>query len=120
MVGKMPTLQSAWARIGRNLLAKQNAPQCGAFCRHRVTSSPNSPLHRRKELIIRFGALHLVQHEFHRGDFVHAVQEFAQDPDFLQQVRFDQQVFATGAGLVDVDRGVDAFLGDVAVEVILE
>ena len=45
------------------------------------------------------------------------MQQLAQDPDLLQQVRLDQQILAAGAGAVDVDRRVDALLGDAAVQV---
>src|SRR3546814_14882524 len=77
-------------------------------------------LHRSEELVVGLRALHLVEQEFHRCDLVHRVQQLAQDPDLLQQLRLDQQVLAAGAGLVDVDRRVHALFGDAAVEVDLE
>src|SRR5690606_30252114 len=80
-------------------------------------SKGDSALHRGEELVVGLGVLHLVQQELHRADLVHAVQQLAQDPDLLQQFGLDQVVLAAGAGAVDVDRRVDALLGDAAVEV---
>ena len=64
----------------------------------------STALHRSKELVVALRVLHLVEHEFHRAEFIHRMQQLAQDPDLLQQVRFDQQLFAARAGAVDVDR----------------
>jgi len=73
--------------------------------------------HRSEELVVGLGILHLAEQEFHRGQFVHWMQQLAQDPDLLQEVQFDQQFLAARAGAVDVDRGVDAFFGDAAIQV---
>src|SRR5690606_8460520 len=48
---------------------------------------------------------------------VHRVQQLAQDPDLLQVVGVHQQLFAAGAGAVDVDGGEDALFGDAAIQV---
>ncbi|MDT4829617.1 hypothetical protein FQZ97_630420 [compost metagenome] len=45
------------------------------------------------------------------------MDELAQHPDLLQQIRSDQQLFAAGARLVQVDRRVDALFGQAALEV---
>src|SRR3546814_17135124 len=70
-----------------------------------------------EELVVGLRALHLVEQEFHRCDLVHRLQQLAQDPDLLQQLRLDQQVLAAGAGLVAVDARVHTLFGESAVEV---
>ncbi len=59
----------------------------------------------------------LSMQELGRRQLVHRVQQLAQDPDLLQLVRRRDQLFAARAGAVDVERRVDALLGDAAVEV---
>src|SRR6187402_649413 len=71
-----------------------------------------SALHGIEELVVGLRVLHLVEHELHRAQFIHRVEQLAQDPDLGEQVRLDEQVFATGARAVDVDGRVDALLGD--------
>ena len=64
----------------------------------------STALHRSEELVVGLGVLHLVEQEFDRSELVHRMQQLAQDPDLLQLVRLDQQLFAARAGAVDVDR----------------
>src|SRR6478735_987426 len=73
-------------------------------------------LHRIEELVVRLRVLHLVEHELDCRELVHRMDQLAQDPDLLQQVRLDQQLFAARAGAVDVQRRIDALLGDAAVK----
>src|SRR5476651_551649 len=76
-----------------------------------------APAHHIEELTVVFSGLHLVEDELHRFDLVHRVQQLAQDPDLLQLVRLDQQFLAAGARFVQVDRRVDALLGQAALQV---
>src|SRR5699024_3842012 len=76
-----------------------------------------SALHRVEELLVGLAVLHLVEHELDGGDFVHRVQQLAQDPDLLQHVRRNQEILATGAGAVDVDGRIDAFFADATTQV---
>ncbi|KAG1387165.1 hypothetical protein G6F59_016527 [Rhizopus arrhizus] len=45
------------------------------------------------------------------------MQQLAQDPDLLQQFRFDQQVFAAGARTVDVDGREHALFSNATAQV---
>ncbi len=58
-----------------------------------------STLHEVEELFVGLGVLHLVEQELNRGEFVHWMQEFAQDPNLLQEVRIDQQLPTQGPGV---------------------
>src|SRR5687767_11855768 len=69
-----------------------------------------SALHEVEEFLVGLRRLHLVEQEFHRGQLIHRMQQLAQDPDLLQVVRLDQQLFAARAGAVDVDGGIHALL----------
>src|SRR5476651_2815255 len=71
-----------------------------------ATDSTTAAAHQVKEFSVVLGLTNLVEQEFHRFDFVHVVNELAQHPNLLQQVRLDQQFFATRAGLVQVDRRI--------------
>src|SRR5207342_3624758 len=52
-------------------------PERGFFFSRRARSA----LHRTEELVVRLGGLHLLEQELHRGQFVHRMQQLAQDPD---------------------------------------
>src|ERR1035437_8928817 len=56
-----------------------------------------------EELGVVLGRLDLAQQEFHRFQFVHRVEQFAQYPNFLQHIGLDQQLFLARAGTIDVD-----------------
>lgn len=56
--------------------------------------------HHVEELGVVLRLADLVEQEFHCFDFVHVVDELAQHPDLLQDLRLDEQFFATRAGLV--------------------
>src|SRR3569832_665788 len=88
-------------------------------CRRRSSLTPSpraSALHRVEEVGIGLGGLELIEHELHGREFVHGVQQLPQDPHLLQLVRMGEQLFATRARAVDVDGGIDALLGDLAIE----
>src|SRR5450830_1077170 len=51
-------------------------------------------LHRQEELVVGLGGFQLVDQELDGGDFVHRVQQLAQDPHALQFVVGSQQLFA--------------------------
>src|SRR3546814_1448646 len=67
-----------------------------------------------EEFGVCFGRANLVENEFHGFDFVHVMNEFAQYPYFLEQVRAYQELFAAGAGLVEIDGRIYALLGQAA------
>ena len=69
--------------------------------------SPNGlfAAHQIEKVGIGFGGFEFVDQKLHRFDVVHRVQEFAQQPHFLQLLVGNQQFFAAGAGAVDVDGG---------------
>src|SRR5262245_34699289 len=76
-----------------------------------------SALHGLEKVGVGLGVAHLVDQELRRGQLVHWVQQLAQNPDLLQLVRLRDELLAARARAVDVERGVDALLGDAAVEV---
>src|SRR5689334_23437128 len=80
-----------------------------------VTSA--APTHHVEELGVALRLADLVEQEFHRLDFVHVVNELAQHPDLLQDLGLDQQFFAARAGLVEVDRRINALFGETALQV---
>src|SRR5471030_3005612 len=76
-----------------------------------------APAHHVEEVQVRLAGLHLVEHELHRLDLVHRVEQLAQDPRLLQDLRLQQHLFAAGAAAIDLDGGVDALLGHAAIQV---
>src|ERR1700754_628733 len=113
-MGTVIHVQKVWTGAQRNKCRKPGVktkrPPGGGLSQ--VPARLNSALHRVEEFVVRLRVLHLVEHEFHRRQFIHRVEQLAQDPDLREEVRIDEQVFATGARAVDVDRRVDALLGD--------
>ena len=73
--------------------------------------------HHFEKLVVVFGLTNLVHEEFHRLNFVHVVKDSAQQPDFLQQIGLDEQLFAACRRAVDVDGWVNPLLGHAALEV---
>src|SRR6202012_5053053 len=73
--------------------------------------------HHVEELGVALRLTDLVEQEFHRLDFVHVVNELAQHPDLLQDFGLDQQFFTARAGLVQVDRRIDALFSKTALQV---
>lgn len=69
-------------------------------------------LHHIEEVIIRLGHRQLVNEEFHCIDLTHRMNNFAQDPHFLQLFLSGEQFFFTGAGTVVIDSREDAFFGN--------
>src|SRR5690625_3082931 len=84
---------------------------------NRGATSAALPLHRVEELVVGLGFLDLVEKDLDGREFVHRVQQFAQDPDLLQIRRLHQQLFSTSAGAVDIDGGINPLLRDAPVEV---
>jgi hypothetical protein len=76
-----------------------------------------SALHHLEEFLVALGRADLVEQELHRGDFVHVVQQLAQDPDLLEHVGLDQQFLAAGARARDVDGRIDALFHHPAIQV---
>ena len=77
-------------------------------------------VHRREEVLIGLGILHLVEQEFHRVDRPHLHEDTAQDPHLRELVLLDQQLFLAGAALAHIERGEDALVGDLAVQINFE
>src|ERR1700712_3900054 len=73
-------------------------------------------LHRQEELIVGLGLFQLVDQELDGSDFIHRMQQLAQNPHALQLVVGGQQLFAAGAGAVDVDGREHALFGDLAIQ----
>src|SRR5690606_36907339 len=80
------------------------------------TDMPALLVHRREEVLVGLGILHLVEEEFHRIDRAHLHEDAPEDPHLGELVLLDQQLFLAGAGLADVERREDALVGDLAVE----
>src|SRR5512137_1600019 len=88
--------------IGGNACLRERPPRprsrffgnraLSAISGDRATGRPSAaPAHHVEELGVVLRGLHLVQQEFHRLDLVHAVQQFPQDPDLLQDLGLQQQ-----------------------------
>src|SRR5450830_756260 len=73
-------------------------------------------LHRQEELVVGLGGFQLVDQDLDGGDFVHRVQQLAQDPHALQFVVGSQQLFAAGTGTVDVDGREHTLFSDTTVQ----
>ena len=57
-------------------------------------------LHHIEEVVIGLGHRQFVNEEFHCVDFTHRMDDFAQDPHFLQLFLGSEQLFFTGTGTV--------------------
>src|SRR5499426_1433967 len=60
-------------------------------------------MHRGQELLVRLGELELVQQELHPLDRVELGERLAKEPDLLQLVLLEEQLFLPRARLLDVD-----------------
>src|SRR2546422_10543344 len=80
-------------------------------------TSFSTPAHRVEEVRVVLGCADLVNQKLRRLEVVHGVEKLSQHPHLLQDLFFDQQLFAAGAGAVDVDRRKDALLVHAPVEV---
>ena len=67
--------------------------------------------------MIALGLLDLVEQELHCGQLVHVMEQLAQDPDLAQLLLGNQQLFASRARSVDVDRRIDPLFHHAAVQV---
>ena len=50
----------------------------------------SAPTHHVEELAVVLGGTHLLEHHLHGLDFIHVVEELAQDAGFLQDLRLQQ------------------------------
>ena len=71
----------------------------------------------KKKLIVGFKVFEFVGQELGGAQIFHIVQQLAQNPHPLHFVFLHQQVFTASAGATDIDGGVDALLGDLAIQV---
>src|SRR5690349_3479674 len=69
-----------------------------------------------EELGVGAGAAELVDQQLEPGAALERVEHAAQLPGLLQVVAVEQQLFVPRARLLDVDRRVDAPVGNAAVE----
>ena len=60
-------------------------------------------LHHVEEVVVSLGHRQLVNEEFHCIDLTHRMDDFTQDPHFLQFFLSREQLFFTGTGTVVVD-----------------
>src|ERR1700675_3448746 len=74
-------------------------------------------IHLVQEVLIGLGELELVEQELHRLDGVELGQRLPKQPDLLQLVLLEEELFLAGAGLLDIDRGEDALVHEAPVEV---
>src|SRR5204863_466504 len=85
------------------------------------TSVPGTRLphavHGGEELLVALGLLELVEEELHRLDRIQLRERLAQQPDLLELVLLEQELFLPGAGLLDVDRREDALVHEASVQV---
>src|SRR5437588_10218442 len=115
----MTTLSPAMVRSIRMTWASTASPAGVA-----ISAKSNIPpvtgllllIHRREEILVRLGVLHLVEQELHRIDRAHLHQDSAQHPHLGEDVLIDQQLLLARAGLADVERGEDALVGNLTVE----
>ena len=76
-----------------------------------------APFHHVKELAVIFGLANLVEQKLHRLDLIHVVEQLAEDPDLLEELGLDEELFLSGARPIDVDGRVDPLLGKPSLEV---
>src|ERR1700712_5035262 len=69
-----------------------------------AAGNSTAPTHHVEEVMVVLGGLHLLENELHRLDLVHRIEKLAQNPGLLQDLRLQQQLFATRAALVQQDR----------------
>ena len=73
-------------------------------------------VHGEQEFLVGAGAFHAVLDELHGIDRVAVAQEATQYPHAVEGVLLEQQVVATSARRHNVDRGEDALVAELAVE----
>src|SRR4051812_21850550 len=100
-------------RGGCSPARSKKSPHEAGFPEGRSTT----PTHHVEEVQVGLARLHLVEHELHRLDLVHRIEQLAQDPGLLEHLRLEEQLLAARAALVDEDRGIDALLGHAAIQV---
>src|SRR5947208_10066999 len=108
----------------RGNLAASSAGSPSTFPRRR--SGPCGPLppkglpqavHGGQELFVRLGELELVEQQLHGFHGVQLGERLAEEPDLLQLVLLEQELFLPCAGLFDVDGRENALVHQPAVQV---
>src|SRR5574341_2147044 len=74
-------------------------------------------VHGREEFAVRLRELELVEQELHRLHGVQLGEGLAQEPDLLELVLLEEQLFLARARLLDVDRREDALVHEPTVQV---
>src|SRR5207247_7019821 len=67
-------------------------------------TSFSTPAHRIEEVSVVLGRADLVDQKLRSLEVVHGVEELPQHPHLLQDLLLDEELFAAGAGAVEVDR----------------
>src|SRR2546425_4264462 len=80
-------------------------------------TSFSTPAHRVEEVRVVLGCADLVNQKLRRLEVVHGVEKLSQHPHLLQDLFFDQQLFAAGARAVDCGRPEKGLLLHAAVAV---
>src|SRR4030095_10963295 len=75
------------------------------------------PVHGIQEFRVGLGRSGLIQEKLHRIHHVEGSEQLAYDPTPLEHIVGQEELFATGAALVDVDAGEDALFHELAVQV---
>ena len=75
--------------------------------------------HRLQEILVRFGGGELFHQELHRLDRGQRRQHFAEHPHAVQVFFRDQELFFSRAALLDVNRGEDAAVGELAIDALI-
>src|SRR5215831_7190709 len=72
--------------------------------------------HRAQEVLVGLGQLDLVEQELHGFHGVELGQGLAEEPDLLELVLLQEELFLAGARLLDVDGGEDPLVHEAPVE----
>src|SRR2546428_768760 len=76
--------------------------------------------HGREEVLVGLGLRHPREQQLHRLYGRERREDLAEDPHAIQILFRDQQLFLPRAALLDVDRGEDAAVGELPIQMDLE
>src|SRR5437667_2163791 len=108
---------SASARDGRIHIVRMNAHLHSSHpLRGSKDTRSSHRVHRGQEFLVRLRELELVQQELHALHGVELGERLAQEPDLLELVLLEEQLFLPRPRLLDVDRGEDPLVHQPAIE----
>ena len=70
--------------------------------------------HHVEELVVALRAADFIEKEFHCLNFIHVVKKFSENPNFLKNVGFQEQLFTARTGAVHIDGRVNTLFGETA------